>query len=72
MYSAYAGAMRKNFSKSRPAMPTYLFDGTGQQLGKTLCHGEMGSADFIGDTKHGVGIRFNLFKLARAPTMPCP
>ena len=51
MYSAYRQAMRTNFSKERPAMPTYLFDGTGQSLGKPLCHAEMGSADFIGDCK---------------------
>ena len=51
LYSAYAGAMRKNFTAERPAQPVYLFDGTGQSLGKPLCHAEMGSADFTGDCR---------------------
>ena len=38
MYSAYRKAMRSNFSAHRSAMPIYYFDGTGQSLGKGLCH----------------------------------
>ena len=51
MYSAYSAAMRSNFSEDRPAQPTFLFDGTGQSLGKPLCHAELGSADFINDCR---------------------
>ena len=51
MYSAYRKAMRSNFSAHRPAMPIYYFDGTGQSLGKGLCHAELGSADFVGECK---------------------
>ena len=51
LYSNYTQAMRSNFSQHRPAQPVYLFDGTGQSLGRGLCHSEMGSADFIGDCK---------------------
>ena len=51
LYSAYGAAMRTNYSLHRPAQPTFLFDGTGQSLGKGLCHAEMGSADFTGDTR---------------------
>ena len=51
MYAAYEGAMRTNFSDHRPAMTVYGFDGTGQSVGKGLCHGELGSADFSGDCK---------------------
>ena len=51
LYSSYAQAMRSNFSQHRPARPVYLFDGTGQSLGRGLCHSEMGSADFVGDCK---------------------
>ena len=49
MYSAYKEAMRTNFSEHRPAQPVFMFDGTGQSLGKGLCHAELGSADFQGE-----------------------
>ena len=51
LYTAYQGAMRKNFTPERPAQPVYYLDGTGQSLGKPLCHSEMGSADFTGDCR---------------------
>ena len=51
LYEAYAGAMRTNYTEHRPALPVFSFDGTGQSLGKGLCHAELGSADFVGDTK---------------------
>ena len=49
LYTNYKTAMRTNFSRLRPAQPLFMFDGTGQSLGKGLCHAELGSADFKGD-----------------------
>lgn len=51
LYSAYKEAMRSNFSDARPAQPVFMFDGTGQSLGKGLCHAELGSADFYGKVR---------------------
>ena len=49
MYSNYQHALRTNFTTRRPAQPIFMFDGTGQSLGRGLCHAELGCADFIGD-----------------------
>ena len=46
LYSNYKSALRKIFTRLRPAMPLFMFDGTGQSLGRGLCHAELGSADF--------------------------
>ena len=51
MYDEFAGAMRKDYSALRPAQPLMFLDGTGGALGRGVCHGEMGSADFIEDCK---------------------
>ena len=51
LYSAYGNAMRRDYSEHRLAQPVFLFDGTGQSLGKGLCHAELGSADFKGDCR---------------------
>ena len=52
LYTAYGKAMRDNFSAERPAQPVLYLDGTGGSLGRGICHGEMGSADFrnVGDS----------------------
>ena len=51
MYSRYKGAMRSNFSSSRPAQPVLYLDATGASLGRGVTHAEVGSADFDGDAK---------------------
>ena len=51
LYSNYSKALRNDFSSKRPAQPVMFFDGTGSSLGRGLCHGEIGCADFraVGD-----------------------
>jgi hypothetical protein len=46
LYSNYSRALRDDFSLERPAQPVLFFDGTGSSLGRGLCHGELGCADF--------------------------
>ena len=48
LYSNYSNALRQYYSPGRPAIPVIYLDGTNGPLGKGLCHGEMGCADFIG------------------------
>ena len=52
MYTKYFKALRKEYSPERPAQPVLFLDGTGGSLGKGICHGEIGCADFmkIGDS----------------------
>ena len=47
LYTTYAGALRQDYTTERPAQPVLYLDGTGGPLGKGLCHGELGCADFI-------------------------
>jgi hypothetical protein len=47
LYSNYAAALRKTYSADRPAQPVLFLDGTGGSLGRGICHGEIGCADFI-------------------------
>ena len=47
LYSTYANALRAEYSSERPAQPVLFLDGTGSGLGKGICHGEIGCADFI-------------------------
>ena len=47
LYSNYRPALRKLYSVARPAQPVLFLDGTGGALGRGICHGEMGCADFI-------------------------
>ena len=47
LYTKYAKALRKDYSAERPAQPVLYLDGTGGTLGKGICHGTMGCADFI-------------------------
>ena len=47
LYSNFAKALRKDYSIDRPAQPVLYLDGTGGALGRGICHGEIGSADFI-------------------------
>jgi hypothetical protein len=51
LYSNFIKALRSNFSNVRPAQPILFLDGTGGALGRGICHGEMGCADFtsVGD-----------------------
>ena len=52
LYSNFIKALRPHFSSERPAQPILFLDGTGGALGRGICHGEMGCADFmqVGDT----------------------
>ena len=52
LYTKYARALRSNFTAERPAQPVLFLDGTGGSLGKGICHGEIGCADFkkVGDS----------------------
>jgi hypothetical protein len=52
LYSKYAKALREDYSLERPAQPILFLDGTGGSLGRGICHGEMGCADFkkVGDS----------------------
>ena len=52
LYTNYAGALREVYTMQRPAQPILFLDGTGGALGRGICHGEMGCADFkkSGDT----------------------
>ena len=47
LYSNYSSALRKIYTVARPAQPVLFLDGTGGALGRGICHGEMGCADFI-------------------------
>ena len=47
LYSNFVQALRSNFSTSRPAQPILFLDGTGGALGRGICHGTMGCADFV-------------------------
>ena len=47
LYSNFVDALRSNFSTDRPAQPILFLDGTGGALGRGICHGEMGCADFV-------------------------
>ena len=47
LYSNYCMALRSEYSVERPAQPVLYLDGTGSGLGRGICHGEMGCADFI-------------------------
>lgn len=47
LYSNFIKALRPNFSSERPAQPILYLDGTGGALGRGICHGEMGCADFM-------------------------
>ena len=51
LYSRFSLARRSDFTPSRPARPILFFDGTGGSLGKCICHAELGSADFVGESK---------------------
>eukprot|EP00965_Chrysotila_dentata_P201689 6180697-Pleurochrysis_carterae.AAC.1 len=51
MYENFADALRSNYSEQRPATPVLYLDATGGSLGRGITHVEVGSADFIGDTK---------------------
>ena len=46
LYTNYAGALRGTYTSERPAQPVLFLDGTGGGLGRGICHGEMGCADF--------------------------
>ena len=52
LYTKYYKALRKDYSTARPAQPILFLDGTGGPLGKGICHGELGCADFmaVGDS----------------------
>ena len=47
LYTNYRLALRPNYDINRPAQPILFLDGTGGALGRGICHGEMGCADFI-------------------------
>ena len=47
LYSNFVEALRRNYSTDRPAQPILFLDGTGGALGRGICHGEMGCADFV-------------------------
>ena len=47
LYSNYQPALRKVYTASRPAQPILFLDGTGGALGRGICHGELGCADFV-------------------------
>ena len=47
LYSNFVNALRSNFSTDRPAQPILFLDGTGGALGRGICHGTMGCADFV-------------------------
>ena len=51
MYAKYAGALRAVYTADRPAQPIFFIDATGCALGRGFTHAEIGTADFIGDTK---------------------
>ena len=55
LYSRFARAMRKDYSRSWPARPIFFFNGTGGSLGRGICHAELGSVDFIGDCTQSRG-----------------
>ena len=52
LYTKYAKALRESYSVERPAQPVLFLDGTGGSLGRGICHGEIGCADFkkVGDS----------------------
>eukprot|EP00965_Chrysotila_dentata_P005605 184500-Pleurochrysis_carterae.AAC.1 len=54
MYSNFAGAMRSNFTATRPAQPILYLNATGTSLGRGVTHCEIGSADFTGTTKQSL------------------
>ena len=47
LYSNFIKALRSQYSRERPAQPILFLDGTGGALGRGICHGEIGCADFI-------------------------
>ena len=47
LYSNFARALRKDYSTDRPAQPILFLDGTGGALGRGICHGTIGCADFV-------------------------
>ena len=47
LYSNFRKALRDTYSIHRPATPILFLDGTGGALGRGICHGEMGCADFM-------------------------
>ena len=51
LYSNYARALRDVYTDERPAQPVLFLDGTGGALGRGICHGTIGCADFkkVGD-----------------------
>ena len=79
MYTKYFKALRKEYSLERPAQPVLYLDGTGGSLGKGICHGEIGCADFMkigdSDTKQSRATLQPLFlyqvRSSLAPTTTC-
>ena len=53
LYSNYAECLRDAYTHERPAQPILYLDGTGGSLGRGICHGEIGCADFkkVGDVE---------------------
>ena len=47
LYSNFSKALRQAYTLDRPAQPVLYLDGTGGALGRGICHGEIGCADFI-------------------------
>jgi len=47
LYSNFARALRQDYSADRPAQPILFLDGTGGALGRGICHGTIGCADFV-------------------------